>query len=188
MRQKMNRKGTVGPKQTAPILPFSWEMIEDVTHILAQRIQADGVPDVLVSLQRGGLIPAVLLSHQLAVAEMITVPICRTTSDAVYADKQAPVLILPEHIGTITGKDVVMVDDIAGSGETMRAAFSALVAFRPRRLRAAMYLVNLNHWEQAQRQPAEQAITYIGQTIRAWAVFPWERQAVSGVAQEQPGA
>ncbi len=180
-----NQSQRTDSKQTASILPFSWETIEALTQILAARILADGTPDVLVSLQRGGLIPTVLLSHRLAVSEMLTVPIRRTVSDAVYASKQAPVLMLPEQVRDLTNKDVLLVDDIAGSGETLRVARSALEAFRPRRLREAIYLVNLDHWEQG--QTPEQEITYIGRTIRAWAVFPWEKQAVSGVAQEQTG-
>ncbi len=171
-------------EKASPIVLFSWKTIEDLTLTLASRLLADGRPDVLVSLQRGGLIPGVLLSHQLAVSEMLTVPIRRTTSDAAYADKQAPVLVVPEQAPQLTGKDVVLVDDIVGSGETLQAVRSALAAFHPHRLRTAIYLVNLNHWERAHCYPPEQEITYIGQTIRAWAVFPWERGTRSLVAQE----
>lgn len=180
----MRQGEEAGSEKTSPIVVFSWETIEDLTLTLASRLLADGRPDVLVSLQRGGLIPGVLLSHHLAVSEMLTVPIRRTTSDAAYADKQAPVLVVPEQVSQLTGKDVVLVDDIIGSGETIHAARSALAAFHPCRLRTAIYLVNLNHWEQAHCSPPEQEITYIGQTIRAWAVFPWERIAGSRVAQE----
>ncbi len=174
-------------EKTSSILPFSWEASEDFTLPLASRVLADGKPDVLVSLQRGGLIPGVLLSHHLAVSEMLAVPVRRTTSDGVYADKQVPVLVIPEQASHLTGKDVVLVDDIAGSGETMRAVCSALAAFHPHRLRTVVYLVNLTHWERAHCFPPEQEITYIGQTIRAWAVFPWENIACSRVIPEEEG-
>jgi len=170
-------------EKTSPMLLFSWETIEGLTLALTARVLADGRPDLLVLLQRGGLIPGVLLSHQLSVSEMLCVPIRRTTSEQIYADKQTPVLVVPEEASHLTGKDVVIVDDIAGSGETMRAVCSALAAFQPFRLRTMVYLVNLNHWEHIHRPP-EQEITYIGQTIRAWAVFPWEKSASTLVAPE----
>jgi DNA-binding response OmpR family regulator/hypoxanthine phosphoribosyltransferase len=181
--KRMRPEGKAGTRQD--IVLFSWETIEELTQILATRILADGTPDMLVSLQRGGLIPTVLLSHQLAVSEMLTVPIRRTTSDAAYASKQAPILVLPEQVRSLTNQDVLIVDDIVGTGETLRMVRSALGAFRPRRLREAIYLVNLNHWEQAQDQAPEQEMTYIGQTIRAWAVFPWEKSASTLVALQE---
>lgn len=181
----MKQGEEAGSEKTAPILLVSWETIEDLTQALASRLVVDGKPDMVVCLQRGGLIPGVLLSHQLAVAEMLTIPIRRTTSDAVYADKQVPVLVLPEQASQLAGKDVVLVDDIVGSGETMQAALSALAVFHPRRLRTVSYLVNLDHWEQAHHSSPEQEMTYIGQTIRAWAIFPWERSARSCMAQEE---
>lgn len=184
----MRQREATDSEQGSPMLFISWETIEELTQALASRLLADGRPEVLVSLQRGGLIPGVLLSHQLAVSEILSVPIRRTLSDAAYADKQAPRLSIPEQALHLTDKDVVLVDDIVGSGETMLAALSALVAFHPARLRTMSYLVNLTHWEHAHRHPPEQEITYIGQIIRAWAVFPWESSARTGILQEgEPG-
>lgn len=173
----MRQRGQSDSEKSAPILQFSWETIEDLTLTLASRVQADGKPDVLVCLQRGGLIPGVLLSHHLTVSEMICVPVRTTTSEQIYADKQVPVLVVPEQALQLAEKDVVLVDDIVGSGVTMQTVRSALAAFHLYRLRTISYLVNLNHWEAAHGYPPEQEITYIGQSIRAWAVFPWERNA-----------
>lgn len=164
-------------EKSAPILQLSWETIEDLTLTLASRVLADGKPDVLVCLQRGGLIPGVLLSQYLTISEMMCVPVRRTTSEQIYADKQVPALVVPEQALQLAEKDVVLVDDIVGSGVTMQVVRSALAAFHPHRLRTLSYLVNLNHWEAAHGYPPEQEITYIGQPIRAWTVFPWERSA-----------
>ena len=49
------------------------------------------------------------------------------------------------------------------------------------------YLVNLAHWQPAQRQPPTQEMTYIGQMIRAWAVFPWEsHEETDAVLEGEP--
>ena len=170
-----------------PIQSFSWEEIEGLTRTLTDRIVVDGVPDILVGVQRGGLIPLVLLSHRLAVTHVLTLSARRTLSDGVYAAKQAAHLVLPEYLQAIAGKDVILVDDIVGSGATVQAVRAALAAYRPRRLREAIYLVNLAHWEPAQRQPPTQEMTYIGQMIRAWAVFPWEsHEETDAVLEGEP--
>lgn len=50
------------PGRRRKIHTLSWSECDDLTTILVQKIQAGEVPDVIVGLQRGGLIPAVMLS------------------------------------------------------------------------------------------------------------------------------
>ena len=65
------------------IYHLSWDVLSDLMTILVGNIQADGVPQIIVGVQRGGLIPAVMLSHHLGIRTVLALPIRSTTTDAV---------------------------------------------------------------------------------------------------------
>ena len=62
-------------KPKREIYALSWEEMTYVTSRLVEQIRADGCPQIIVGLQRGGLVPAVMLSHQLEVQGFLTVPV-----------------------------------------------------------------------------------------------------------------
>ena len=49
---------------------LSWDDIDKTVAGLAERVCADGLPDVLVGVVRGGLVPAVWLSHRIGMRPM----------------------------------------------------------------------------------------------------------------------
>lgn len=169
------------------VLCLNWEEIDGLTHQLARAICAEGKPDVLIGLQRGGVIPAVMLSHQLALPDLLALPIRRTLSDAIYASKQAPTVQMPEHFLQLQGKDLVIVDDIVGSGETLRAALQVITPYAPARVRSVVCVVNRAHWDPVNQHEPHTDIFAIGREVRGWVVFPWETaaQRAQGFVGEQ---
>ncbi len=129
------------------IYHLSWDVLSDILAILAGNIQADGVPQIIVGVQRGGLIPAVMLSHQLGTPTLLALPIRSTTTDSIYASKRPPVAVPQDHFQQIMGCDIVVVDDIVGSGATLRAAVHLLRRYEPVRIRCATCCVNRAHWD-----------------------------------------
>ena len=158
------------------IFQMDWEEFERLTDLLAQRIQADRCPDIIVGLQRGGLIPAVMLSHQLGTQLFLSLPVKSTSSDVVYASKRPPVIIANDLFAQIAGKDTVVVDDVVGSGDTLRGVLHTLHRYAPAQIRSVAYIVNREHWEPVNEREPMEAITYIGEEIRGWVIFPWERR------------
>jgi len=69
-------------------------------------------PDVIVGLSRGGLVPGVMLSHHLAVP---FIPLQWQTRDGNVQDILAFKKILDNNIG----KQILVVDDINDTGETL---------------------------------------------------------------------
>lgn len=151
-----------------------WEEFDYLTSVLVKQIQTDAYPDVIVGLQRGGLIPAVMLSHHLGTQSFLSLPVRRTTSDRVYAPKHSPVVVAPDLVTQVAGKDLVVVDDIVGSGATLREVLCVLSRYTPTRIRSVAYLVNRDQWNPVNRQEPAAAITYIGKELCGWVVFPWE--------------
>src|SRR6266487_4897720 len=108
-----------------------------------------------------------MLSHQLGTQLFLSLPVKSTSSDVVYASKRPPVIIANDLFAQIAGKDTVVVDDVVGSGDTLRGVLHTLHRYAPAQIRSVAYIVN--------REPME-AITYIGEEIRGWVIFPWERR------------
>lgn len=157
-------------------IPLSWEDFDGFTLRLAASVKAEGLPDLIVAMARGGLIPAVALSHQLGVRSMMILTVQRTASDAIYAEKSAPRITHERYnLSCIAGRNVLVVDDIAGTCQSLDAVLQLLTAYRPARLRSLVYLVNRNQWEsEHQGEPAE-SLSYIGREVRGWVIFPWEK-------------
>jgi hypoxanthine phosphoribosyltransferase len=154
---------------------FTWEDITASTAAMAAKVRADGAPDVVVAVLRGGVIPAVLLAHQLGVRTVRAVEIIHTTTDGVNADKTThPQVINPASLGALVGMDVLIVDDIAGSGDTGECAADLVCAAGAARIRTAVCVVNTGNWHRPELP--EEALTYVGVTVKGWVTFPWELQ------------
>ena len=105
---------------------------------------------VLVGLQRGGVPFAEALAANLADIEDVSVPV-GALDVAFYRDDVATRPVLPESSSSIpvdlTGRTVVLVDDVLFTGRTIRAALHALSEFgRPGRVQLAV-LVDRGHRE-----------------------------------------
>ncbi len=154
---------------------LTWDDITATAEAMAAKVRADGVPGVLVAVLRGGVVPAVLLAHQLGVRTLRAVEIVHTMTDGVNADKTAhPQVINAGSLGHIAGADVLIVDDIAGSGDTADCAIDLVSAAGAARIRTAVCVVNSTNWHRP--QPPEQELTYVGATVQGWVIFPWEQR------------
>jgi hypoxanthine phosphoribosyltransferase len=117
---------------------LDWVNIEALVKCIALNIKLSKCPPSYISgLPRGGLIPAVMLSHELNIP---FIP-----------------LSLIESLPTI---DILLVDDIADSGETLEA-------YRK-------YNTAVLHY----KMQSEHIPTYYGMEIPndAWIVYPWEQK------------
>ncbi|GAB3066250.1 phosphoribosyltransferase [Micromonospora schwarzwaldensis] len=152
---------------------LSWDGVTATAARLADAVRTDQVPDVLVGVLRGGVIPAVLLAHILGVRTVRAVEVLHTTDDSVNAAKSAaPLVDNAASLGDLTGADVLVVDDIAGSGDTAARTVELVRSAGAARVRTAVLVVNLGNWRRAQR-PGE-LLTYIGTVVIGWVIFPWE--------------
>ncbi|MDP4511758.1 phosphoribosyltransferase [Nonomuraea turcica] len=147
--------------------------MEELVSRIAEAVGADSAPQTLVAVLRGGAIPAVMLAHQLRLRDLRAVEVTHTADDSTNAAKTAqPVAVNPASLGDLAGRDVLIVDDVAGMGHTLAAAGGLVADAGASRVRTAVCVVNEDNWEG--RLPAEAAVTYIGTITHGWVVFPWE--------------
>ncbi|MFE4333270.1 phosphoribosyltransferase [Streptomyces sp. NPDC056831] len=156
-------------------LYLTWDDISAATRALAEQVAAAGAPQAVVGIVRGGMIPAVWLAHRLGIRDVRTVEVTRTTSDGINAAKTAlPTARNPASLGDLTGLDVLLVDDIAGSGATLAHTADMLRDLGPTRVRTAVLAVNRANWTQGPEPHRE--IDHIASLTDTWIVFPWEEK------------
>ncbi|MES2045311.1 MAG: phosphoribosyltransferase family protein [Pseudomonadota bacterium] len=161
--------------------PISHEaFVADVMALAAQLDPtADWVPSYIIGIGRGGLAPAVYLSHATGMP-MLSVDYSSQVSD--FAD--APLARLAAR--TRTDERLLFLDDINDSGATigkMRAILAAEGA-APGGVRFATLLDNIR---------SSQRVDYAARTIdrsitKDWFVFPWESVAPTTSLEEDAAA
>ncbi|MFJ1954588.1 phosphoribosyltransferase [Streptomyces microflavus] len=172
----------MAPSPTSPLrtdrpgpLLLTWHDLTTATATLAHQVSTAGIPQVVVGIVRGGMVPAAWLAHRLEIRDVRTVEVTRTTSDGINAAKSTvPTVRNPASLGDLTGLDVLLVDDIAGSGVTLAHTARMIHDLGPARVRTAVLAVNRANWTQS--PDPHRDIDYIASLTDTWVVFPWEEQ------------
>jgi hypoxanthine phosphoribosyltransferase len=160
---------------TAIALNLNWGQVDEHISTLADIIRQDGVPQTIIGILRGGMVPAVLLAHQLAVRDVRGIEVTRTLTEQPNGEKAArPQIVNPGSVGVLDlNADVLLVDDVAGSGDTLDDA-AALISHRVARVRRVALVVNTVNWKRSNLVAPQQTLDYIGTTCAGWVHFPWE--------------
>lgn len=96
---------------------MNWQEFESEVQLLSQRISYR--PDLIVAVVRGGLVPARLLSSYLGVKEMQCLTVKKIGSDR---------KVVTEVTEDLTGKKILLVEDILETGKSLEAAQTYLEA------------------------------------------------------------
>ena len=105
---------------------LTWQGFGDATRELSRTIVADGfMPDVVVAIARGGLLPAGAIAYGLGIKNCGAINVeLYTGIGTVLPD---PELLPPEmDMAYLDGRRVLLVDDVADSGRTLDLAVRLL--------------------------------------------------------------
>ncbi len=127
--------------------------------ILKQRLHIDAI----VGISRGGLLPSRLLADFLCVncleiikAELYSGPMARV---------ERPVIVRPAH-ESIQSKRILLVDDVADSGDTIKECVDHLMSLGAAIVKTAVLYVK--PWNKTYAD-------IYGAETSSWIIFPWER-------------
>jgi hypoxanthine phosphoribosyltransferase len=142
---------------------LTWSQFGDASRELAQQIVESGfVPDFVIAIARGGLIPGGALAYALGVKS------CGSLNVEFYSDIEETLpepIILPPLLDNepLIGKNVLLVDDVADSGRTLALVVELLEKVDITVRSATLYIKPRSilepdfHWKTTDR----------------WIVFPW---------------
>ena len=120
-----------------PTKLVSWEDIVAWTRDLARMVRDSGYkPDVVVAIARGGFVPARLLCDFLRIENLVSIQSQHWTEAAKVAEKA--IIKFPYDLD-LTGRKVLIVDDIVDTGESLMLARDyVLRKWRPGEVRIAV--------------------------------------------------
>jgi len=141
----------------------SWDEIFDMCLEGANKIQGLGINfDMMIALSRGGLVPGRIISDLLEISDIIILNVKYYLGIGKRADKPR----ITEFVRTsISSKNVLVVDDVVDSGESIKATIEYLRNFNPRTLKVFTLHVKPHRIFNPD--------IYIKET-GAWIIYPWE--------------
>lgn len=145
---------------------MTWDIFGAASRELAQTIaDSDFDPEIVIAVARGGLLPAGALSYALGLklADAINVEFY-TDVDQTLPD---PVLLAPElDTAHISGKRLLVVDDVADSGRTLALVMELLKEFGADPRSAVLY----------SKPRSVVKADFVWKETDEWIVFPWSAE------------
>ncbi|NJE54575.1 phosphoribosyltransferase [Thermococcus sp. 21S9] len=141
---------------------LTWWQIDRAVFALAEEIQKHFMPDVIVGIARGGLIPAVRLSHVLGDVELKVIDV--KFYKGIDERMEKPVVTIPLH-GSLKDKRVVIVDDVSDTGKTLEVVIEEVKKAGAKEVKVAC--LSMKPWTKVVPD------FYVFRTDK-WIVFPWE--------------
>ncbi len=138
---------------------MSWEEVEEALLELARKVRRGFDPDAIVGVARGGLIPAVRLSHLLGDKEFRVIHVKyyqghrRLKKPELLSDTKA-----------LNGR-LLLVDDVADTGTSLKFVLKHLEGKGAEEVRTA----TIAYKPRAKLKP-----DYFAIKTSKWVVFPWE--------------
>jgi hypoxanthine phosphoribosyltransferase len=134
-------KDSYGHEHTG-ILRLNWDDVMGICRELARTIQAEFDPDIVVGIAKSGLIPGVILSSMLR-KDLYPVRLSRRKRDVVVRARPEWTVPMSEDVD---GKSVLIVDEFAATGETMRLAVGEARKKGARQVKTATLCVHTGSW------------------------------------------
>lgn len=152
-------------------LPLSWLDIHVAAKTLSTRLRPHGPWERLVAVARGGLVPACLVARDLDIRTIETISIKSYDHQA-----QSEIQVLKEAAGCGDGSGVLVIDDLADTGNTFRAIRRLL----PRATFACLYVKPMG------KTSADYFVSEVSQDT--WIYLPWEDQDFPSHIREKIGS
>jgi hypothetical protein len=144
----------------------SWADADRWAETLAGHIRRAGrEPEVIVALTRGGWVPARLVADHLGIKRLLAL---RAQHWGVTATRSGRAELTEELSGPVEGQNVLILDDITDTGESLELAAAHVRERHPARLESATFL-HITHSKFVPTYFAEE----IPRTSWVWVVFPW---------------
>lgn len=153
---------------------LSWQEIERLVDVLCDKIE--GKYDALLCITRGGMVPAALIAERLEQRNVMSAAVMFYTGEGRTLDK--PVFLQFPADPQLTGKRILVVDDVWDSGRTIVAVCERIrnVGGQP--------VVAVLHYKPTHSAFPELHPHYCGKELDGWIVYPWDPSCLEANAKK----
>ena len=141
----------------------TWDELHDHIRNIVKKIKKDKYhPDIVIALSRGGFVPARVICDLLIIKDLISIKVDHW---GVTAAKDGKAHLRYPIKTDLTGKKVLIVDDITDTGESMIIAKDFVKKLNPKEIKTAAIF----HIKHSKFVPA-----YYSEEINwIWVMWPW---------------
>ncbi len=143
-------------------IPTISEIYDYIVDLANEILEKKAYYDLILAVARGGLIPARILGDLLKIKDIRV--IYSRYYRGPYETLEKPV-IEAKDIGDIRGKSILVVDDVADTGDTLNEIKNYLIRNGAKNVDIAV--IYIKPWNKAE-------INYFSRETDAWIIFPWE--------------
>lgn len=155
-------------------LYLTWMDVQRLSEKLADQIAETGFrPDIIVAVSRGGFDPARILSDELNIRSLASLQVIYYAGVNERNDK--PQVKYPLN-ADISGLNVLVVDDVADSGSSLKVVKDYIDNLGPREVRIA----TLHHKPWSTFEP-----DFFAESADKWIIYPWEpRESIEDIREK----
>jgi len=155
-------------------LYITWMDVQRLSEKLADQIAESGFrPDIIVAVSRGGFDPARILSDELNIRSLASLQVIYYAGVNERNDK--PQVKYPLN-ADIAGLNVLVVDDVADSGSSLKVVKDYVDSLGPREVRIA----TLHHKPWSRFEP-----DFYAESADKWIIYPWEpRESIEDIREK----
>lgn len=155
-------------------LHLTWMDVQRLSEKLADQIAESGFrPDIIVAVSRGGFDPARILSDELNIRSLASLQVIYYAGINERNDK--PQVKYPLN-ADISGLNVLVVDDVADSGNSLKVVKEYIDSLGPRVVKMA----TLHHKPWSTFEP-----DFYAESVDKWIIYPWEpRESIEDIREK----
>ncbi len=143
----------------------SWKEIETWCETINEKMMDDGIPDTIIGLSRGGLVPARIISDMVLLKNLYAI---KTEHWGLTATVDGKADLKYGLNVPIENKKVLIVDDITDTGQSMKLAYDYIKTLKPATVKTSTML-HIGHSSFMPDYYAE----FVSDTQWTWFIFPW---------------
>lgn len=152
------------------VLELTWDVFGELCRALAVKVaQSAYSPDLVVGIAKAGVIPGAVIASMLG-CDFYSMKISRDTGGGRARSQPKIIQAAPREAA---GKNVLIVDELCTSGDTLRMATNSLRQVGPAEIRTAVNFVKLGGFKS----------DYYALETQGTIIFPWDRQLVNGAGE-----
>lgn len=150
---------------------MTWEEVEVATKNILDTIKNENMHiDTIVPVLRGGAILGNFINNNMRGTKIAYFHVRRSESDDVNSVLGTPILLGITNAEKITGKDVLIVDDMLDKGVTMEFVLEEIKKLKPASINVAVI------YDFTKKLRDEKIIAGLSMEEKKWIVYPWEKE------------
>ncbi|AWR96694.1 phosphoribosyltransferase [Acidianus sulfidivorans JP7] len=147
-----------------PVKVVKWEEIVELSTKLSEILKEQYMPDVIIAIARGGLVPARLVADALGIMDVLSIKVEHWVITASHTPEAK---IKYAYKVNLEGKKVLLIDDITDTGDSLLITSKYVKEnFNPSEIKSS----TLQYIESSKFVPDFYAETIKGWT---WFMYPW---------------